>query len=114
MNLTQFFTDIEALGPVLLTAINPGLGLIASGVVGLVKAAEVTGADGPTKLASVEAAAPALITDINTGAGKTVVDPTLVTIIPSAVSQVIQAIKLIRTPGALPAVTAALATPATS
>lgn len=111
VNLGKFFADVEAFAPGILYAFNPALGLIASEVVALIKAAQASGQTGTQKLASVVAQAPALISTINAAEGHVVVDPALVTtVLGDAVSTVIQVVKLVNNPTQIPAVTAALAT----
>ncbi len=109
MNLSKFISIIELVGPLVLTAVNPAFAFIASDVVALIKRAQVSGATGQEKLASVVAAVPQVIADLNTAHGSVLVDPTLAsTALEDGVNAVIAVTKLIQNPKAVPVATAVL------
>ena len=79
MDWSKFATIIEAVLPGILFSVNPAFGFIASDVVALVKKVQTPNATGQDKLNAVVSGATDIVTQVNTAAGKVVVDPTLLT-----------------------------------
>ena len=79
MDWAKFATIIEAVLPGILFSVNPAFGFIASNIVALVKKVQTPNATGIDKLNAVVAGAGDVVSQINTAAGKVIVDPTLLT-----------------------------------
>ena len=78
MDWSKFATIIEAVLPGILFSVNPAFGFIASDVVALVKKFQTPNATGQDKLNAVVAGTADIVTQVNTAAGKVVVDPNLI------------------------------------
>src|ERR1700681_1228949 len=79
MNWSKFAAIIEAVLPGILYSVNPAFSFIASDIVALVKKVQTPTATGQDKLNAVVTGATDIVTQVNTAAGKIVVDPTYIT-----------------------------------
>jgi hypothetical protein len=87
MNWAKFASLVELIVPGILFGINPSFGYIASDVVALIKSVQTPGATGVDKLNAVITGAAAVVAQVNTNAGKQLVNPTLITTdLPTAIS----------------------------